>query len=292
MGMKNKLAEVLRLVRIEHSIMLVIAVISAEALASGIPDVTILLLSLITPIFISIAAFAINDYFDVEADAINGKNRPLVKGTLSKPDALHITYAGIIIGIGASLFLNAYCAAIAVIFGILSILYSYRIKILPFWGNAYVALSMAIPFIFGNFVVSSSLGGTVLLVSMMIFFSGFAREIQGAIRDIKGDKRARDTHSIPSLIGIRASSITAAASYAAAIAISVILFISSKHFDHNAIYAIPIFFVDLALVYSSIVFLQRDKRRYGAVRNISLGAMGLALIAIFLSSLAYIQIPL
>ncbi len=279
--MKNKLAEVLRLVRIEHSIMLVIAVISAEALASGIPGAMTLVLSLITPIFISIAAFA-----------INGKDRPLVKGTLSKSDALHITYAGIAIGIGASLFLNAYCIAIAAIFGILSLLYSYRIKVMPFWGNAYVALSMAIPFIFGNFVVSSSLGSTVLLVSMMIFFSGFAREIQGAIRDIKGDKKARNTHSIPSLIGIRASSITAAASYAAAIAISAVLFVSSAHFEHNAIYAIPIFIVDIALVYSSIVFLRTDTRRYASVRNVSLGAMGLALIAIFLSSLAYIQIPL
>ncbi len=292
MRMKNKLAEVLRLVRIEHSIMLVVAVISAEALASGIPGAITLTLSLITPIFISVAAFAINDYFDIEADAINGKNRPLVKGTLSKSDALHITYAGIVIGIGASLFLNAYCIAIAAIFGILSILYSYRIKVMPFWGNAYVALSMAIPFIFGNFVVSSSLSVTVLLVSMMIFLSGFAREIQGAIRDIKGDRKARNTHSMPSLIGIRASSITAAVSYAAAITISAVLFVSGNHFEHNAIYAIPIFLVDLALGYSSIVFLRRDMRRYDTVRNISLGAMGLALIAILLSSLAYIQIPL
>ncbi|HUB92789.1 MAG TPA: UbiA family prenyltransferase, partial [Candidatus Saccharimonadales bacterium] len=71
-----KFKAVLKLTRIEHSIMLVIAVLAAELIAKGLPSLPILVLSLIAPVFISMAAFAINDYFDLKVDKINKKMRP------------------------------------------------------------------------------------------------------------------------------------------------------------------------------------------------------------------------
>ncbi|MEM3228556.1 MAG: hypothetical protein QW549_03130, partial [Candidatus Micrarchaeaceae archaeon] len=73
----NKIGAILRLTRIEHSVMLIIAVVAAELIASrSLPDYFVLALSLITPIFISMASFAINDYFDIETDRLNKKSRP------------------------------------------------------------------------------------------------------------------------------------------------------------------------------------------------------------------------
>ncbi|MDE1762597.1 MAG: UbiA family prenyltransferase, partial [Candidatus Micrarchaeota archaeon] len=91
----GKFAEILRLTRIEHSIMLVIAVLAAELIANHgvLPSAPTLAFSLITPIFISMGAFAINDYFDIKVDRANRKNRPLVAGTLRPHEALFIAFA-------------------------------------------------------------------------------------------------------------------------------------------------------------------------------------------------------
>ena len=49
----GKISAVLRLTRIEHSLMLVFAVLAAELITKGLPSANYLALSFITPIFIS-----------------------------------------------------------------------------------------------------------------------------------------------------------------------------------------------------------------------------------------------
>ncbi|MDE1865009.1 MAG: UbiA family prenyltransferase, partial [Candidatus Micrarchaeota archaeon] len=112
----GKLGAILRLTRIEHSIMLVIAVLAAELIANHgmLPSAPTLAFSLITPIFISMGAFAINDYFDIKVDRANRKVRPLVIGELKPAEALYISVATILIGIASSYFINIYCFAIAI----------------------------------------------------------------------------------------------------------------------------------------------------------------------------------
>ena len=239
---------ILKLTRIEHSIMLVIAVLSGEFLSLGkLPNITILLLSLITPIFISMASFAINDYFDVDVDKLNKKNRPLVTGELSKSSAVYITIICLIIGVMASFFINEYAFFIAIIFGVLAMLYSYKLKELFLLGNLYIGFSMAIPFIYGNFVVSNILGFNIVIVSSMIFISGVAREIHGTIRDYEGDRK-RKVLSLPHLIGIIPSAIVAAILYFVAIATSIFIFFNVKPF-YNIIYLLLILITDLILQY-------------------------------------------
>lgn len=274
----------LRLTRIEHSFMLVIAVLSAELITKALPSTVPLILSAITPISISAAAFAINDYFDIDVDKINRKVRPLVKGTLQKRDALYTALAGLIIGVAASLFINVYCLAIAAIFAALSVLYSYRLKEYTLLGNAYIAFSMSIPYIFGNYVVSSRLGSSILLIAAMIFLSGMAREIHGTIRDYKGDTAARGARTLPSRIGHRPSAIAALLLYSAAILISAYLFMYVRPLRSNAIYLGMITLSDLFLIYVSIGYLlKKSASFYSEARNLSLAAMALALFALFLA---------
>jgi geranylgeranylglycerol-phosphate geranylgeranyltransferase len=274
---------VLRLTRIEHSIMLVIAVLAAELLAGGLPSLPVLVLSLITPIFISMAAFAINDYFDFRVDKINKKNRPLVTGELKALDAVYITLASLIIGITASLLINFSAFVIAVVFGALAILYSYKLKGIAVVGNVYIAFSMAIPFIFGNYVVSQNIGAGIIMVSVMIFMSGLAREIHGTIRDLKGDSVARNLRTLPRIIGIEASAALAFLIYLVAILISAYLFFFVSPFAYNLLYALMIGTTDLMLLYTGIGFMfRRDQKFYGLARNVSLAAMALALVAILL----------
>lgn len=281
----GKIGAVLRLTRIEHSIMLIFAVIAAEIVSGGLPKLSILLLSLVTAVFVSMGAFAINDYFDIEVDRMNKKARPLVTGELKPSDAIYATVVCMIIGIAASVLINIYCAAIAIAFAALSIWYSFRLKEFPIVGNAYVALSMSIPFIFGNYVVTNIANSAVMIIFAMIFLAGMAREIDGTIRDYRGDKKMRNVKTLPMVIGMRWSACAALLLYAIAIAISIYMFFRVPPFQNNTVYASMISFVDLMLLYSGIAFVIGDKGRYNFVRNISLAAMALALITILASAI-------
>ena len=284
----GKIVDIIKLTRIEHSFMLVIAVIAAEVLAGKLPAAQPLALSIITPIFISMGAFAINDYFDIEADRINKKSRPLVHGSLKPRDALAVTFASMAIGIIASVFINAYCFAIAVMFAVLSVLYSYKMKNMLILGNAYIAASMAISFIFGSYAVSDKLGVAVLLIIAMIFASGLAREIDGTVRDMEGDVKARKVRTLPVVIGVKSSSAVAFFLYIIAIAVTLYLFFMVPPFLYNMYYGILIVISDIMVFNSAVIFLLGEKNRYTRARNVSLGGMGLALIAILIGSLVYI----
>ncbi len=284
----GKIKDILRLTRIEHSLMLVIAVVAAEMIAAGFPGMMTFILSIITPVFISMGAFAINDYFDIETDRANKKKNPLIRGSLKPKDALYITAVSMIIGVAASAFINFYCLAIAVIFAALSVLYSYRLKNMFLLGNLYIAASMAIVFIFGSYVVSGNLGAAILLIIAMIFASGLAREINGTVRDMRGDTKIRHVRTLPVIIGRKASTAIAFALYLIAILITLYLFFEVFPFRYNLYYGILIVISDILVFNSALVFLFGEEKRYGRARNTSLGGMGLALIAILIATLAYI----
>lgn len=284
----GRLSAVMRLTRIEHSVMLVIAVVAAEIICGGLPNAGTLALSLITPIFISMGAFAINDYFDREVDRVNKKMRPLVTGEISPRAALYITFASMAVGIAASVAINIYCTAIAVAFAVLALLYSYRLKEYPLVGNIYIGLSMAIPFAFGNYVVSVHANAAVMAVAVMILIAGTAREIDAAVRDYKGDLKIRNARTLPIAIGTKAASAIAFAMYLAAISISIYLFMELDPFRHNLVYLPLIAVVDAMLVYSGIIFLMGKEELYDRVRNMSLGGMALALVTILIASLVHI----
>ena len=279
-----KLMALLRLTRMEHSAMLVIAVLAAEMIAGKLPGAWILLLSFISPVFISMSSFAVNDYFDLEVDRINNRKRPLVTGEIKPTDAIYITILSMLVGLAASALINWEVFVIALVFGTLALLYSYKLKGVAFVGNSYIAFSMAIPFIYGSYVVSGTLGDGIILIFCMIFFSGLAREIHGTIRDMEGDSKARRIRSLPRIIGKMSSAAISLLLYLIAIAISVYMFFKISPFKMNPIYAMPIAITDIMLAYTGIGFLiKSDRKFYDLARNLSLIAMGLALLAILLA---------
>lgn len=289
----NKVGALLRLTRIEHSAMLVIAVIAAEIITKSLPVPSILAASLITPIFISMASFAINDYYDVKSDTLNKRfDRPIVSGAISRNGALYISLTSFAIGVLASVIINEAALLIAVLFGVLAFLYSYRMKDIALLGNAYIAFSMVIPFIYGDFVVSGSLNASIVVISLVIFFSGLAREIHGMIRDYEGDIKARNSRNMVFYTGKKAAALSAFVLYLLAIALSLFLFFYQRPFSYNLAYLIPILAVDAVLLYISVrVMLNTGSRRLMRLaRNLSLGAMALALVTYLFSAVVYFAI--
>ncbi len=285
----NKLVAVLKLTRIEHSIMLVVAVIAAELIVLGIPSLPIFLLSLITPFFISMASFAINDYFDLETDRANNRvDRPLVNRSLYRSEALLVAISTFLIGMAASALINVYAFAIALVFSVLAFLYSYRLKDTPILGNAYIALTMVIPFVFGDYVVSGTLSIKIVLISFIIFLSGFAREMHGMVRDYSGDSKVRRTKNLVYHMGKKVTASVALIMYFEAIAISLFLFFYIAPFAGNLYYLAPIAVADVVLAYVAIGYVTRSSRSFFmASRNLSLLAMFIALVAYLISPVLF-----
>jgi geranylgeranylglycerol-phosphate geranylgeranyltransferase len=288
----NGLTAFLKLTRIEHSVLLIFAVIAAELLVGGLPVPTIFVLSLASPALVSMGAFAINDYFDVETDRANRRmDRPIVAGAISKRSAHTIAVFCLVVGAALSLLINAEVFVVAVIFALLAYVYSYKLKDTLLWGNAYVALTMVIPFIYGDLVVSNAVTIDIILISMMIFLVGLAREIHGMIRDRIGDSRVRQTKSLVRYIGARNSAAIALVLYAEGVLVSLYLFWYMAPFRMNLVYIVPVAIADIIFLYIAAGHHAKDDRKFfDRARGLSLVAMGLALLAFLLSAVSYFAV--
>lgn len=211
------LKELWKLTRFEHALMLALGVLIAETVVLGrLPGASLAIaLSLLVPVFSEMGSFALNDYFDIETDRLNGKSdRPLVKGTISPRFALWFSVFSIIVSVALSTAINFSAFAIALAFNLAAVAYNWKLKDLPLVGNAYIALTMAIPFVFGDFVVSSSLSPIAAVLAVLGFVAGLAREIVKSVQDVEGDKEARGSKTLPVIIGKEASAFIAVALYA------------------------------------------------------------------------------
>ena len=291
MNALKKVAAIAKLTRIEHSVMLIVAVAAAELIAGGIPALPILLLSFVTASFISMGAFAINDYFDVETDRANRMmKRPIVNGSISRNGAFAVAIVCFVIGSLASIPINAYAFVIAAGFSVFNYAYSYRLKDMVLVGNSYVALSSAIPFVYGSFVVTTAIPAVLVLVCFVVFLGSLAREIHGAIRDREGDQKIRRTRNIVYYMGVARSASLAATLYGEAIAISIFLFFFKAPFAYNLVYIVPVTIANLLFFYVAVGHTRKklDTRFFRLSRNISLGAMALVLITYLASAVFYV----
>ncbi|MCL5680159.1 MAG: UbiA family prenyltransferase [Candidatus Marsarchaeota archaeon] len=290
---ENFIVAFLRLTRIEHSVMLAIAVIAAEIIALGkVPAYPLLMLSIVPPILISMGAFAINDYFDIAIDRANSKNRPLVTGSIKPHSALAITAMAFLIGVALAAFINIAAFLIALIFALLAYAYSYRLKRIPLLGNIYIAFTMVIPFIYGSYVVTYAFPAAISLICLVVFLSGLAREMHGMVRDYEGDIKAGKLKNLVFFIGKARSSQLAFILYIEAIVISIFMLFFSAPFRFNAVYALPIALTDIMLAYVAVGFLlgKESKSFFRLSRNLSLGAMALATLAYLLSGLFFLPL--
>ena len=165
--MTQKLKAVWELTRLEHGVMYGFGVIIGIIVAGGdlYESVLIFGVSLLVPsrtalfgffaaLFIQAGAFALNDYCDLESDIANlRRDRPLVRGELRKEEALIIAILASALGIVCASFLNPLLFSLALISAVLGILYDIKFKEFLAVSNLYIALTMAIPFIFGGLIV-------------------------------------------------------------------------------------------------------------------------------------------
>ena len=268
----------------DHALISLFAIIVGIAVAgSEILNVN-LIYAAITSFTIIGAAFIINDYWDLETDIKNKRNdKPMVRGDVSKQTALVLTIILIILGNISAYLINNNTLIITIIFTFILLAYSYYLKKIALIGNIAIAASMAIPFIFGNYMVTNTINEFVLILASMAFLMGVGREIIGSIRDKKGDiKQGRKT--LPIIIGDKKSSIIASIFILIAIGLSPVPFLSQGIFFNDLYYLLLILLTDLILIFSVIKTLQL--KSFKLIRKTTLiaqltGVLGFLLGAVF-----------
>lgn len=277
------LKELIRLTRFEHALMLAFAVLIAETVVLGaLPPFSLAIaLSLLVPVFSEMGSFALNDYLDIETDRLNGKkDRPLVKGTVSPAFALRFSAFALALSAFLAFFINMQAFGIALIFNALAIAYNWKLKDLPLLGNAYIALTMAIPFLFGNFVVAAELSPLVLVLAALGFVAGSAREIIKSAQDMEGDMKARGSKTLPVIIGRRPAVGIAIALYLSFIPLSALPF--AMGLVPGLVPGILIGMADATIL---AVCVKSATGGYGFARNASLVAFSLGMLGIMSAAL-------
>jgi len=278
--------ELFLLTRFEHALMLALAVLIGETIVLGAfpPIDRILALSLLVPIFSEMGSFSLNDYLDIETDRLNKRmDRPLVRGTITKGFALWFSILCLAASVIFAFFINANAFLIALIFGALAVAYDWKLKDLPLVGNVYIGFTMAIPFIFGNFVYSGVLLPIALALSALGFVAGLAREIIKSVQDMEGDLKARGSKTIPIVIGKGPSLAVASVLYLLFIPLSALPFIMDLPQKMPALALVAI--ADALILGIALRIITQGEKAAGFAKSASLIAFFIGLIGLLVAAI-------
>jgi len=263
------------LTRAEHAAIVAIAVCASEFVVAKRFAFEMLYPAL-GPALIALGAFAWNDYFGIKTDkALKRVERPLVSGKIGKKSAFYASLALFVLGLAASAAVNQAAFAIAALFAALAMLYDPVLKKLPLLGNAFIASSMSISFVYGNYAIASGLNYFVLLFAIVSFTAGLARELVLTLRDVKGDVKI-GARTFPMVFGARATVVLAIALFHVAVVMSLMPFAQTQ----SVAYAVLIGITDVLILISAWrLALDQRPRALKKIRNYTLYALLAGVIA-------------
>ena len=179
-----------------------ISVFVAIIICGPLNDWPRIILACLTGAFITVAANAINDVYDLEIDRINRPCRPLPNGVISPKEALVFSIIFYFLGVLSSALINKWTLIIALIFSALLTIYSAKLKRLPLIGNFTVSLATAFAFIYGGVAVGHV--ENAIFPAIFAFLMHFGREIIKDMEDVEGDRR-NAAQTLPIRYGMRAA---------------------------------------------------------------------------------------
>ncbi len=135
--------------------------------------------------FLSFAAYAWNDYIDLEIDRINKPERPLPKGQVSAGGAVLFSVASTAMSLLLVAFVNQAALFIVIGLNILIYLYSWKLKCTVLLGNITVAAIIASCAILGGTAAGNI--RPVLALFGIVFIANLGREILKTMADYRGD---------------------------------------------------------------------------------------------------------
>jgi geranylgeranylglycerol-phosphate geranylgeranyltransferase len=272
------------LVRLEHGIMYGIGVFIGAILSGwNLTLSTTLIIGFLAAVLSEFGAFALNDYFDIEADIANRRrDRPIVRKEVSPDAAFLIAAVGFILAnVISFVYLNQAAFIVVLALTVLSVLYNTVLKHLPFVGNLFIAVTMAVPFLFGGLLLGG-ISGPAICLSSIAFFVGVGREVMKDIEDTAGDRKT-GAKTLPIVMGSKGAASVAVMCYLLSVAMSIVpafLFFSEKTL-YLIVLATDYLLLNVALKLSKDQSLKT--LRWG--RKQTLYAIAIGLVAFLLASL-------
>jgi len=277
----SKVKALLQIIRPVNCLMMGFAVIVGASLANkGVFSSEIfsnLFLGFVTAFTLTGASMTINDYYDRNIDAINEPNRPIPRGAISPKQAL--IYASFLTTVGfvAAFFTNIPTLIIAVLSWIIFAAYATRGKQTGLLGNFLVSTCIAVPFIYGSFVVGKGFETPIAVFFAIAFLSNTGREVTKGIVDVEGDK-SQHIRTIAVRYGEKTAAIVASTFFILAVALSSIPLLLNL----VSLWFIPLVAVtDIGLVVSSVLLIRNFSRQNAKkIKNLVLVWLLFGLLAI------------
>jgi 4-hydroxybenzoate polyprenyltransferase len=216
----RKIGSLVSMMRLPNCIMIGFAVIVGELIASATVLVRSAFYGFMAGFLLLAASMVLNDYFDRELDAINEPKRPIPAGVIKPTEAFSFSLILGAIGLWFAADSGIATLVIAVISVIIMVLYNSSIKKTGLLGNAFVSTNVAIPFVYGGFVVASPTW-SLAIFSLLAFLSSMGREIIKGIVDVSGDT-AKGVKSVAATRGTAQAAKDGAALFIAAVALSAL----------------------------------------------------------------------
>jgi len=296
----KKLKAIWELMRLEHGVMLALAIFIGSLIAlQGRGELSLdtfplmqFVLTFFVALFLEASTFALNDYYDLEIDKKNKRlDRPLARGDLQPKTALYLFYLLFPLGILCSFFVNYTCFIIALITALFAIVYDVYLKKIKLLSNFYIAYVMAIPFVFGAAAIENTsllmirIDPAVLIVAMIAFLAGSGREIMKDVMDFEGDKTS-GVRSFPRYIGVRRSNIVSSLFYFLAVFLSVFPFLFPQFgvYHLNYVYLIIVGATDVVFLISAFQLLFNQDIVMARYRKLTLLGLFLGLLAFFIGA--------
>jgi geranylgeranylglycerol-phosphate geranylgeranyltransferase len=204
---------------------------------------------------VAAGGYVINDYYDVEADAVSKPWRPIPSGRVGRREALLLALFLFLAGFAVSLPLGP-VAAFFVAVNILSVYaYSWYAKKTGFVGNVVVALNSAATILMGALACCAYTGVECPLVALVpagiAFGLVLGREVVKGIEDYHGDK-VKCYMTLAVRWGPVRAARTAAVLLAAVIALSPLPLAAG----YGILYLVLAAATDAAIAYSIAVLLR------------------------------------
>lgn len=286
--MANKLKAIWELTRLEHGIIYGMGVLIALAIGKGgVPDLTITAAGVMGTVLAEMGAFALNDYFDVDVDIKNNRtDRPIVRGDISKGEALWMAIITSLLSAVAMCFTgNMGAVLVLVLLVLFGVIYNARLKEYGIWGNIYISFTMAAPFLFGSLMFAGN-DLVLFVIAAIAFVVGLGREIMKGIIDMEGDA-LRNVRTVARTRGPDTAKYAAVVLYVLGMLLSPLpLFMNNAKFHMSPVYGVFAFLsvAFLANVCYSLL-KSHDIRTIGKARKTTLASMAVALLGMLITAL-------
>ncbi|MHB8568264.1 MAG: UbiA family prenyltransferase [Nitrososphaerales archaeon] len=287
---RASLRDYLSLIRPANSVMVGFAVIVGIAVSSHNYHEIITMTALLgffTGFLISSFSMVSNDVYDVAVDKVNQPNRPLASGRIGIGSAKILSALFLILGLLVSLIIGPINFAIAALFAFVGWYYNYHGKKLGLPGNLLVAISLAIPYIFGSIAVGIYVLNLAYVLALTSLLAGLAREILKGIADVQGD-RIKNVRTVAITYGTSAAKKISATTFLLAVGSSVLPVVFGLLGRALPIYLILVSIPDAIFLYLSFKILSmRSDSESLKLKSTALLGMMVGLLAYLISGILF-----